>query len=78
MATNAALSNFITHVQQALAKIDEGARDMGGLYWQASRLCQFVDGARIRASAIWSGRLDGEHPHGTRRPHRSRKGIKGD
>ena len=39
---NDALSNFISNIQQALSKIDDGARMIGGLYWQASRLCQFA------------------------------------
>lgn len=39
-----AISGFISHIKQALAKIDEGARDIGGLYWQASRICQFENG----------------------------------
>ena len=42
MASNSAISGFISEVQQALAKIDDGARMIGGLHWQASRLCQFT------------------------------------
>ncbi len=45
MASNSAISGFISDVQQALAKIDDGARQIGGLFWQASRLCEFENGA---------------------------------
>ena len=45
MANNAAISGFISDIQQALAKIDSGARLIGGLFWQASRICQFTNDA---------------------------------
>lgn len=40
---NPAISNFISKSQQALAVVDDSAQLLGGLYWQASRLCQ-MDG----------------------------------
>ena len=45
MANNAAISGFVSDIQQALAKIDDGARLIGGLFWQASRICQFTQDA---------------------------------
>ena len=45
MANNAAISGFVSDIQQALAKIDSGARLIGGLLWQASRICQFTNDA---------------------------------
>lgn len=42
MANNAAISDFISRSRQALASIDDGARQLGGIFWQASRICQFT------------------------------------
>lgn len=43
--TNAAISDFVTRIKQALATVDDAARTIGGLYWQASRICEFENGA---------------------------------
>lgn len=39
------ISDFVSTAQQALAQVDDSARMLGGIYWQASRLCEFENGA---------------------------------
>ena len=49
---NSATSNFISQIRQTLAQIDEGARNIGGIYWQASRICQFTNDPKLGWSPI--------------------------
>ena len=42
MALHRTQSDLISKLQQTLAKVDDGARELSGFYLQGDRLCEYV------------------------------------